>query len=184
MDQKQSKNVLKELEQFYCSILLDEVREKVRKLRAYGIIDADIEAALPEEELLPELIITKDYKIVIGGNDPQEVEMEPLVKTIYLLFLSHPEGIVLKCLPDYQKEIKNIYLMLKPQGLSDRIERSIASVSNPMHNSINEKCTRIRKALSNVIPNRLLKYYSITGNRGEAKRITLPKDRIKLECKL
>ena len=40
--------ISKELEQFHCSILLDEVREKVRKLKAYGIEDAIIMTAMNE----------------------------------------------------------------------------------------------------------------------------------------
>ena len=41
--------VTKKLEQFYCSILLDEVKEKVRKLKAYGVDEAEIMAAMNEE---------------------------------------------------------------------------------------------------------------------------------------
>ena len=96
--------VSKELEQFYCSILLDEVKEKVRKLKAYGVDDAEIVAAMNEENLFPQLIVTEEYKIVLADGKDTEVKMEPLVKAIYLLFLSHPEGIVLKCLSDYRKK--------------------------------------------------------------------------------
>ena len=38
-----------------------------------------------------------------------EIKMEPLVKAVYLLFLKHPEGIVFKCLPDYRKELAELY---------------------------------------------------------------------------
>ena len=33
--------VSKELERFHCSILLDEVKENVRKLKAYGVDEAE-----------------------------------------------------------------------------------------------------------------------------------------------
>lgn len=176
MDQKFKDLISKELKQFHCSILLDEVKEKVRRLKSYGVEDAEIEALLHENELLPELIITKDYKIVIGGDRQQEVEMEPLVKTVYLLFLLHPEGIVLKCLPDHRKELRDIYLLLRPQGLTERAERSIDNVIDSTQNSINEKCARIRKAFSDVLPQHIVRYYTISGKRGEAKKIALPRD--------
>ena len=182
MEQKLKEMVSKELEQFHCSILLDEVKEKVRRLKDYGVADAEIEAALHEYELLPELIVTKDYKIVIGGARQREVEMEPLVKTVYLLFLLHPEGIVLKCLPDYRKELRDIYLLLRPQGLTERAERSIENVIDSTQNSINEKCARIRKAFSGLLPQYEVRYYSISGKRGGAKRIVLPQDRVRWEC--
>ena len=168
--------ISKELEQFHCSILLDEVKEKVRKLKAYGMEDMEIAAAMNEEELFPQLIVTEDYKIMLADDANTEVKMEPLIKAVYLLFLSHPEGIVLKCLPDYRKELTQLYLLLRPAGLTDRVLQSIEDVTNPTLNSINEKCARIRKAFSGLLPKSVARYYSISGKRGEPKKIALPRD--------
>ena len=174
----------KELEQFYCSILLDEVKEKVRKLKAYGVDEAEIVAAMNEEELFPQLIVTEDYKVVLAGEQPVEVEMEPLVKAVYLLFLLHPEGIVLKCLPDYRKELTNLYLLLRPYGLTDRVIQSIEDVTNPTLNSIHEKCARIRRIFSQVLPRSVARYYAISGKRGEAKKIDLVRANVIWKCNL
>ena len=183
--EKQLKDLVsKELEQFHCSILLDEVKEKVRKLKAYGIDDAEILATMNEEELFPQLIVTEDYKVVLAGEPPVEVEMEPLVKAIYLLFLSHPEGIVLKYLPDHREELTSIYLLLRPAGMTDKVKKSIMDVTNPTHNSINEKCARIRKIFSGVLPKSVARYYAISGKRGEAKKIDLVRANVVWKCKL
>lgn len=176
--------VSKELEQFHCSILLSEVKEKVRKLRAYGIDDAEIYTAMNEDELFPQLIVMEDFKIVLAEEQPVEVEMEPLVKAIYLLFLSHPEGIVLKYLPDHRAELTRIYLLLRPAGMTDRVKKSIMDVTNPTLNSINEKCARIRKIFSGVLPKNIAKYYAISGKRGEAKKIDLVRANVIWKCKL
>ena len=48
MNEQLKEVVLKELEQFHCSILLDELKEKVRKLKAYGVEDTEIMAAMNE----------------------------------------------------------------------------------------------------------------------------------------
>ena len=72
MDKKGKFEISKELEQFYCSVLLDEVKEKVRKLKAYGVEEAEIMAAMNEEELFPQLIVTEDYKVVLSGKQPVE----------------------------------------------------------------------------------------------------------------
>ena len=122
---------------------LGEVKEKVRKLKAYGVDDAEILATMNDEELFPQLVVTEDYKIVLADGTNTEVKMEPLVKAVYLLFLSHPEGIVLKCLSDHRKELTRLYLLLRPAGLTDRVMQSIEDVTNPTLNSINEKCARI-----------------------------------------
>ena len=159
--------ISKELEQFHCSILLDEVKEKVRRLKAYGVDEAEIVAAMNEEELFPQLIVTEDYKVVLDDGANTEVKMEPLVKAVYLLFLSHPEGI-----------------LLRPAGLTDRVLQSIEDVTNPMLNSINEKCARIRKAFSELLPKSVARYYSISGKRGEVKKIDLVRANVIWKCKL
>ena len=176
--------ISKELEQFHCSILLDEVKEKVRRLKAYGVDEAEIVAAMNEEELFPQLIVTEDYKVVLDDGANTEVKMEPLVKAVYLLFLSHPEGIVLKCLSDYREELTQFYLLLRPAGLTDRVLQSIEDVTNPMLNSINEKCARIRKAFSELLPKSVARYYSISGKRGEVKNIDLVRANVIWKCKL
>lgn len=184
MENTVKKMVEEELKQFHCSILLDEVKEKVRKLKAYGVAESEIMAAMNEEELFPQLIVTEDYKVVLAVEKPVEVEMEPLVKAIYLLFLSHQEGIVLKCLPDYRNELTNIYLRLRPAGMTERVEKSIRDVTNPTLNSINEKCARIRKIFASILPKSVARYYAISGKRGEAKKIDLVRANVIWECKL
>ncbi|MBR5038813.1 MAG: hypothetical protein IKX65_08850 [Prevotella sp.] len=174
----------KELKQFHCSILLEEVKEKVRKLKAYGVNDVEIIATMNEEEMFPQLIVTEDFKILLSGEEKREVRMEPIVKAVYLLFLSHPEGIVLKCLPDYRSELTKIYLLLRPSGLTDRARKSIMDVTNPTLNSINEKCARIRKIFSEMLPHGVAKYYAISGKRAEAKKIDLVRANVIWECHL
>lgn len=184
METQMKEFVKEELKHFYCSILLDEVREKVRKLKAYGVQDAEIDAVMHDEELLPRLTVTKDYKIVIADGHHTEVVMEPLVKAVYLLFLKHPEGIVLKCLSDYREELTQLYLLLRPAGLTDRVRKSIEDVTDSTQNSINEKCTRIRKAFAGILPQGIARYYVIAGKRGEAKYISLPRVNVVWACQL
>lgn len=176
MAKKNKRNISKEMEQFHCSILLEEVKEKVRKLKEYGMDDSEILAAMVEEEQLPQLIVTKDFKIVLAGGLLVEVEMEPLVKAVYLLFLKHPEGIMFKHLPDYREELTGIYAKMRPLGMSDRAIQSIEDVTNPLLNSINEKCARIRGAFLSQFDDRMARHYYIDGPRGEAKKIALPRD--------
>ncbi len=174
--------ISKELEQFHCSILLDEVKERVRRLKAYGVNEAEIVAAMNEEELFPQLIVTEEYKVVLDDGANTEVKMEPLVKAVYLLFLSHPEGIMLKCLSDYREELTQLYLLLRPAGLTDRVLQSIEDVTNPVLNSINEKCARIRKAFTELLPKSVSRYYSISGKRGEVKKIDLVRANVVWKC--
>ena len=81
-----------------------------------------------------------------------------------------------KYLPDYREELAHIYNKVKPWGLTDRALQSIGDVTNPLLNSINEKCARIRGAFVGQFDDHMARHYYIDGLRGEAKRITLPRD--------
>ncbi len=105
-----------------------------------------------------------------------EIKMEPLVKAVYLLFLKHPEGILFKRLPEYRNELTQIYERLRPAGMTDRTLQSIEDVTNPLLNSINEKCARIRGAFVSQFDDYMARHYYIDGRRGEAKRIALPRN--------
>ena len=126
------------------------------------------------------MIISKDNNIYLG-EERKNVHMEPLVKAVYLLFLQHPEGIIFKDLPDYRQELANIYNKVRPWGLTDRALQSIEDVTNPLLNSINEKCARIRKAFVTMLDGSVAEHYYIKGSRGEAKRIALPGDLVTWE---
>lgn len=155
--------------------LMEEVKERIQKLKEYGMSEKELTSLLEYDPTFPQLIITRNYKFLLGDNRV-EVRLEPLVKAVYLLFLCHPEGIIFKNLPDYRQELTGIYSEVRPWGLSDRALKSIEDVTNPMLNSINEKCARIRKAFAGVLPSSVARYYSISGKRGEPKKISLPRD--------
>jgi uncharacterized protein YoxC len=155
--------------------LLNEVKVKVQKLKDLGVSEKDISSFLHTEQSLLKLTVSKNYRLFLGDNRV-EVHMEPLVKAVYLLFLKHPEGIVFKSLPDYRKELAKIYSEVRPWGLTDRTLQSIEDVTNPLLNSINEKCARIKKVFLGVMEDDMARHYYIDGPRGEAKKISLPRD--------
>ena len=169
--------ILDEAKQADCHALLDEVREKVRQLRSYGIKSSDINSAIQEVQDLPIITITSDFKLLIDDKRI-EIRMEPLLMAVYLLFLNHPEGIRFKDLPDYRVELTKLYDKLRPWGLSDRSLQSIEDVTNPLLNSINEKCAKIRRAFMKELDDIVAEHYYIKGKRGEAKKIDIPRELI------
>lgn len=140
----------------------------------------EIVSQLPDDsEKLSRLVITKDFRILLPDYYNMEIKMEPLVKAVYFLFLKHPEGIMFKFLPDYREELTQIYVNLKPNGMNERVLQSIEDVTNPTMNSINEKCARISGAFQ--FDEKLARHYYIEGKRGEAKKISLPRDLVTWE---
>ena len=156
--------------------LMEEVKERIGKLRQRGIAEYLLERLIHPDDRLSRLVVTKDYRIVLPDYQNMEIKMEPIVKAVYLLFLKHPEGIAFKCLPDHREELAEIYTKLRPTGLSDRAMQSIEDVTNPLLNSINEKCARIRGAFVGEFVDYMAKYYYIDGHRGAIKKIALPRN--------
>ena len=161
---------------FVSLTLLEDMDVRVQKLRAKGMNEWTFRGLFKMKAQLSRLVITKDYRILLPDYNDIEVKMEPLIKAVYFLFLKHPDGIVFKELSDYREELLNIYKNLKPMGLSSRTIQSIEDVTNPLLNSINEKCARIRAAFVNKFDEHLAKNYYVTGERGEVKKISLPRD--------
>jgi hypothetical protein len=68
---------------------------------------------------------------------------------------------------------------LKKGKLTEKAKQSVTNVTNTvMDNSINEKCARIREAFTQHFSSDLAKFYTIEGERGEAKKIALPRELI------
>lgn len=127
------------------------------------------------------LHITKRNKIVLPDHGNKEVKMEPIQKAVYFLFLRHPEGIFFKDLRDYQEELGAIYREITGRESLAGIQDSINKLTDPLNNSINEKCARIKNAFVSELPEDVAQWYFIDGNRGEKKSIKLPRDLVTWE---
>lgn len=160
-----------------------EIKRLIQILRNNGVSENEIcELIEADKKPLSRLMVTADKKIVLTDYDCLEVKMRPLCKAVYLLFLRHPEGIRFKELPDFRKELADIYRAMKLSTQArKKVERSIIDLTDPLNHSIIEKCTRIRKAFLMVVDEETARHYIISGERGEAKRIALDSSLVVLE---
>ena len=133
-------------------------------LRAIGtplLEELRIEAARAK---LSRLLITKDYRFFLMDYDNQEIELQPVHKAVYLLFLSHPEGIEFKHLADYREELTRYYLSTAKLMDKERIIEGVDHLVNPLDNAINEKCSRIKKVFLSMMDEYAANYYIISGH--------------------
>lgn len=158
-----------------CNALVQDLKDMVQKLKDCGLSEKEITSLIHTDQPLLRLTVSRNYRIYLG-EEHKEIPLEPLVRSVYILFLKHPEGIPFKNLPDYRQELTKIYSEIRPWGLTNRAIQSIEDVTNPLLNSINEKCTRIRSAFVKEFDEHFAKNYFITGERGQAKKITLPRN--------
>ena len=129
-------------------------------LRAIGaplLEELRIEAARAK---LSRLLITKDYRFVLVDYE-KEVELQPVHKAVYLLFLAHPEGIEFKHLADYRKELMGYYMQTARWMDEEKIMESVDKLINPLDNAINEKCSRIKKVFLDLMDEYRASYYFI-----------------------
>ena len=136
---------------------------------------------------LSRLLITKDYRFVLE-DDHREVELQPVHKAVYLLFLAHPEGIEFKRLREYREELLRYYLATAKLMDKEKIIEGVDHLVNPLDNAINEKCSRIKKVFLELMDEYRASYYFISSHTQKhiagssriwyerLKVITLPRD--------
>ena len=177
-----------------------EIRRLVGQLQAEGRQDLLLKAiGVPLlEELrieaakgrLSRLVITEDYRFILADYNHKEVELQPVHKAVYLLFLAHPEGIEFKRLADYREELTGYYLKTARWMDREKIVESVDKLTNPLDNAINEKCSRIKKAFLDLMDEYRASYYIISGHTKKhlggrvwyerLKTITLPRELVEL----
>lgn len=162
--------------------LIDEIRARVFALRKRGLQLHWIQEMLEMPPKLSRLVVDKEFRIFLPDYNNLEITMSPLPKSVYLLFLKHPEGIAFKQLSDYYAELLDIYKQVGNRMVESAIEKSIRDITDPTKNSINEKCARIREAFVSKFDTLYAQHYYITGQRGEPKRIDLPRDLVDLQA--
>lgn len=171
--------------------ILDDVRSKLDKVRLRGISEAVIARYLKPTPKLSHMTITSNFHIFLDDYNKMEITMEPLVKAVYIFFLRHPEGVIFKDLPDHKKEMEIIYRAVKEKhnnidkmlsaGTKLKISPAIEALCNPMKNSINEKCTRIKEAFIIHFHDTIASHYYIVGSRAFQKLVSLPRQLVEWE---
>jgi len=133
-------------------------------LRAIGtplLEELRIEAAKAK---LSRLLITKDYRFLLVDLGNKEIELQPVHKAVYLLFLAHPEGIEFKRLGEYREELTRYYMQTAKMMDKAKIMEGVDHLVNPLDNAINEKCSRIKKVFLEMMDEYMASYYIISGH--------------------
>lgn len=134
-------------------------------LMLQGIGGANLERLCVEAARanLSGLRITSDYRFILTKWN-REVELSPLHKALYILFLKHEEGIEFKRLRDYADELAEIYTPMYNRVSQQVISESVERLTNPLNNAVNEKCSRIKAAFAEHMDAYALRYYIIAGH--------------------
>lgn len=135
----------------------------------------------PGEDNLSRLVVNGDLQIVLPDWNEKVLPMHALARTLYILFLRHPEGIVLKDIGDYRQELLEIYNIVKPGRDEALAVRAIDSLTAPFSDTLSQNLSRIKRAVKTaILDDDTARHYYIDGRRGQPYRIDLPQHLVTL----
>lgn len=161
-------------------LIARQIRELVKKLQVMGRDDLLLQAiTVPTLEqlrteaargTLRRLIVKRDGRLFLegnknignGSNNTVEVQLSPVHRAVYLLFLRHEEGIEFKRLSEYHDELLSLYDRICPEGDQDKKRETVERLTNPLDNAINEKCSRIKSVFTSLMDDYSASYYIIS----------------------
>ena len=126
------------------------------------------------------LYVDEDFNIRLLIDECIVITMEPLPKALYLLFLRHPEGIVLKKISEYREELEYIYRKVSSRKNPTVIRRLMNEIPDPLNNSVHKNLSTIRMAFLEKLPSDVAELFIPTRNHGRKKYVSLPVSCIKL----
>lgn len=104
------------------------------------------------------------------------ITLEPLPKTLYILFLQHPEGIVLKDIQLYEEELKRIYSHVSGRMNPTVINRIFRSLIDPTDNPLHKNLSIIRRSFTSKLNYNIARNYIPAHGRTKAHNIPLESD--------
>lgn len=158
--------------------LITFVRMAVLELRRRKIGEERISGTVSRELKSRRIRVTRELRIYVDGR---ELHVRPMAKTVFLLFLRHPEGISLKEIWDYRDELRSLYSRVSRSDDRELMERRMANLLDLCNNSLNVNISRVNTALAALIDSAQLQSYTITGRQGTPKSISIDRSLVEWE---
>lgn len=150
--------------------LMEKVLERLKQLGAEPVASGHGEEVKGQE---PEtLYIDSSYHIRLGSPNGPAIPFRPLVRALFILFLRHPEGIVLKQRGRHEAELNEIYAIISPKTAPEDRQARIHRLVDPEDNSFSEKASVLNALLDRLLPETAFNY-KIQGINGYPRRIPL-----------
>ena len=115
----------------------------------------------------------RKFNIVLPLYPRIEIKLAPLPKALYILFLNHPEGILLKDISKHESELRNIYTAVSGRKKQSAIDRMFKSPINPADNPLHRNIAIIRESFLGNLRYDIARHYIPTPNRAKAHCIPI-----------
>ncbi len=163
------RDCIEELQKQYPSNIIDHSLSIIESLRTKMLFAQNFRQNRPVSHMR----IDRNMRILLTDYDNIEICLRPLERALYMLFLRHPEGIMMSGLCDHRQELFELYAALCEIGDRAEIKQRIDEMTNMLSNSASEKMSRIKKTFEGSVGSTLARHYYIKGERGEEKYIAL-----------
>jgi len=126
------------------------------------------------------LFIDEDFRILLPNFNNIEIQLSHLTKAVYVLFYNNPQGINIKHLNSYKKEIISLYAGISNQLDYDKMLQSIDDLVKPESKAIYTHISRIKSAFYKQMDYKFADKFIVTSaNFGnDFKFIPILKDKI------
>lgn len=164
---------------------------------AHGAVGAPTKAKSQQVMAMPALRITKDLRIFLvegnSGNDgngenvrhstyaAREIQLKPLCRMLFILFLRHPEGINFKDLILYEQEMLDIYGRITRRGDALTMQRSIRHITDSTNSLMSVHRSQLSRSLGRYIDKTILPQYLISTGKGSTRSIPLSRELVEWE---
>ena len=161
------------------SILREETEEKVRQMNLFGhdsIYKYSLTRSYDEEAGFPMLFIRNDFSMFISDSiDDIKIDLKDAIhKAVYLLFLSHPDGIRYEEIAKYREEIIRIYKIFKPSykgsGGGQKTVDNLINCTDGYPKYLVERISRINGTITKQIGNKKIAAGYIIQDVGDGLR--------------
>ena len=93
--------------------------------------------------------------------DDLEIKFTPLEKTVYHMFINHPEGIEANCMTDLKQELHDLYTIFFSGDNLANFKNSINNLCDYLNPSMQEKISSIKRKIINAVGSNMATYYII-----------------------
>ena len=136
---------------------------------------------LPEEcATVSPIHFDSKFNITLPLYPQITIKLEPLPKALYILFLQHPEGIVLKEIHDYENELKRIYSAVSGRKNKSVLDRMFRTLTDPNENPLHKNLSIIRRCFLSKLRFDIACNYIPAHSRAKAHNIPIDSQLVEL----
>ena len=154
--------------------LMEMIQERLGLLGASkpALVETAIHRDLDSQREPRRLFVDKSYNIRPDSPTSPPLPFRPLLKALFILFLKHPEGVLLKERDRYAEELNDIYGAILPNSSEEDRRKRVNRLMDLTDNSFSENASKLNSEIDLLFPG-LADYYKIKGSNGHPRRIML-----------